>query len=345
MAPGMDDNKGAAELLRSHLAGYWKAQVASAAAELGLPEKMSAGAIQSSALALELKLNSDSLFRLLRAMASIGLARDDGDGRFTLTAAGALLRPGVPGSMRGMALHIGTQLWPAWGQLAASVRTGAPPPGIKHGPHGFAELNTDPDQAAIFNQSMVDGSRRIGALAAQAYDFSKFECVMDVGGGYGAVLGEILKSNPAQRGIILDLPHAKAGAEAYLGAQGVGVRARFLTGSFFDEIRSDEADCFVLKFIIHDWNDDYARKIMARVGAAARKSGGTVLLIERPLPERIQARDDHASAMQGDLTMMLWDGKERTIADYRALYEEAGLKLARVVPVGEGFSALEGVLG
>ena len=331
----------AARLLRGHLSGYWKAQVAAAAAQLNLPEQMSGRTVEASALARQLKLHPDSLFRLLRAMAAIGLARDEGERRFSLTPAGALLKADAPGSMRGMALHIGTQLWPAWGQLAEAVRKGAPPPGIKHGPHGFAELNDEPEQAAIFNQSMVDGSGRIGQLAAQAYDFSQFNCVMDVGGGYGAVLAALLEKYPKLSGLILDLPHAEQGAKAYLDAQGVGSRARYMTGSFFDEIPPD-ADCYVLKFIIHDWNDDYAAKIMARVGAAARQSHGTVILVERPLPEHVETREDHAGACQGDLTMMLWDGKERTLADYRALFSAAGLTLSLAVPIGEGFSVIEG---
>ena len=337
----MDETSEAAALLRAHLSGYWKAQVAAAAAQLGLPEKISGRTIDTASLASELKVHPDSLFRFLRAMAALGLARDEGNQRFSLTAAGELLKPDVPGSLRGMALHIGTLLWPAWGQLAEAVRTGAPPPGIKHGPHGFAELNTEPEQAAIFNQSMVDGSKRIAALASDAYDFSKFKCVMDVGGGYGAVLAGVLQSNPKLQGLILDLPHAENGAKAYLAAQGVAERARYIIGSFFDEIPA-EADCYLLKFIIHDWNDGYARKIIARVGEAARKTRGTVILLERPLPERIEQREDHAGAVQGDLTMMLWDGKERTIADYRALLEGAGLKLTSTVPIGDGFSAIEG---
>ena len=99
----------------------------------------------------------------------------------------------------------------------------------------------------------------------------------------------------------------------------------------------------MLKYIIHDWNDGYAQQIMRRVGVAARASQGVVVLIERVVPERISALPAHRSVVQGDLTMMLWDGKERTEAEYRALFEQGGLTLSRVVPVGEGFSVLEGI--
>lgn len=334
-------NAKASELVRNHLQGFWKAQVVSAAASLGLADHMGDAPNDAATLAAKLQADAGSLYRLLRAMASLGLVTHEADDRFTITDAGRCLRTGVDGSLRGMALHVGTMLAPAFCKLAESVRSGKPPEGIKFGPEGFAELNDVPDAAHIFNQSMVDGSRRVADLANAAYDFSRFGTVMDVGGGYGAVLAGILKNHPAMRGSVLDLEHAKQGAEAYFVAEGVAGRAQFTTGSFFEPITED-ADCYVLKYIIHDWNDGYARQIMAQVGTAARRSNGTVVLIERVLPERIEARDDHAGAIQGDLTMMLWDGKERTEVEYRALFEGAGLSLTRIVPIGDGFDVIEG---
>ena len=282
------------------------------------------------------------MFRLLRALAALDLAIDHGDRRFSLSADGRCLLAESPGSVRGMALHVGNLLWPAFARLDLCVRTGAPPPEIKHGPEGFAALQGDAQQAAIFNQSMVDGSRKVAVRALAAYDFGRFATVMDVGGGYGAVLAEILKRHGGQRGIVFDLNHCASGARAYLAQEGVGERATFSAGSFFEALPA-VADCYLLKYIIHDWNDAYARQIMLRVGEAARESRGTVVLIERIVPPRIQSAAGDRAVVQGDLTMMLWDGKERTESEYRELFAHGGLALSAVIPIGEGFSIIEGV--
>jgi hypothetical protein len=327
--------------VRDLLGGFWKTQVVSAAASLGLADAMGGEAWTATALAEAIGADAGSLYRLLRAMAALGLATHGADERFTLTGAGLALKTGAEGSLRGMALHVGTLLAPAFCKLADSVRTGTPPPFVKHGPDGFAELNDDPKAAHVFNQAMVDGSRRVAAMAARAYDFSRFGTVMDVGGGYGAVLATLLRAVPGLSGAVLDLEHARAGAEALFAEEGVGTRARFVPASFFEAIPA-EADCYLLKYIIHDWADDYAERIMARVAEAARASGGTVLLIERVVPDRIEAGPAHSGAVQGDLTMMLWGGKERTAGEYRALFEGAGLEMVGITPIGEGFDLIEG---
>jgi hypothetical protein len=326
--------------VRDLLGGFWKTEVVSAAASLGLADVMGGEAWSAEPLAEKVGAHPGSLYRLLRAMASLGLATHHADESFTLTGAGLALASGVEGSLRGMALHVGTLLAPAFCKLGDSVRTGAPPPFVKHGPDGFAELNDDPKAARIFNQAMVDGSRRIAAMAAGAYDFGRFGTLMDVGGGYGAVLATLLKHVPSLTGSVLDLEHAEAGAQALFAEEGVADRARFVAASFFDPIPAG-ANCYLLKYIIHDWVDDYAERILTRVAEAAKASDAPVLLIERVLPDRIEANPAHAGAIQGDLTMMLWGGKERTEAEYRALFGKAGLALRAITPIGEGFDLIE----
>jgi hypothetical protein len=193
---------------------FWPVQALNAAIRLDLPGHLAAAPLTAEELAQRTSADASAVFRLLRALAALDIVNDSGDRRFSLTPAGRLLLPESPDSVRGMVLHVANLLWPAFGQLAQGVRTGAPPPGIKHGPAGFAELEINPKEAAVFNQSMVDGSRKIAARALAAYDFSRFGTVMDVGGGYGAVLAELLKANAGQRGIILDLSHCADGARA-----------------------------------------------------------------------------------------------------------------------------------
>jgi hypothetical protein len=231
-------------------------------------------------------------------------------------------------------------LSPAFAALDQCVRTGRPPEGIKYGPDGFAEFADKPAEAAIFNQSMVDNSRRIAGDAAATYDFSRFATIMDVGGGYGAVLATLLKAAPDATGCVLDLGHAREGARALFAQDGVADRARYVQASFFEEL-PETADCYVLKYILHDWNDDYATRIVEKVGEAAARSGGTVILIERIMPERFECQNDHAKAAQGDLTMLLWDGKERTEREFAELLAKGNLALTQALPLPDNHYVIE----
>jgi hypothetical protein len=330
---------GAQDELRSLIGSYWQPHAAIAAARLDLADAFE-GECRAEDLAERLGADPVALGRFLRALAAIGLVRDHGDGLFSLTGTGERLRADHPESLKGMALHVGTQLMPAYAGLHECVAQGHPPEGVRYGPDGFAELGNDPVAAAVFNQAMVDNSRRFGAEAARAYDFGQFSTIMDVGGGYGAVLAEILKAAPEARGCVFDLGHAREGALHLFGAEGVADRARYVTGSFFEEF-PETADAYVLKYILHDWDEEHATRIVERLGEAARKSGGTVLLIEKILPDRVEARPDHAMAMQGDMTMMLWNGRERSEPEFRDLLAHGGLTLTRALPLSDNHFLIE----
>lgn len=328
--------------LRSLLQGYWKPHAAVAAVRLGVADAMPGDGSVAGAGEIAAAIGADpvALHRFLRALASIGLTRDLGDGKFGLSETGLRLRADHPQSLKGMALHVGTRLSPAMANLHTVVREGHPPEGVNWGIDGFAELDRDPAAAAIFNQSMADNSRRIAAQAAAAYDFTRFASIMDVGGGYGAVLATLLKAAPQATGTVLDLEHARAGAERLFAAEGVEPRARFLTASFFEPF-PETADAYVLKYILHDWNDEHARRIVVQLGEAARRSGGTVLIIEKVMPEQVTANPDHAIAMQGDMTMMLWNGAERTQAGFAELLAHGSLALTAMVPLPDNHWVIE----
>ena len=328
--------------LRAMLAGYWRPHAAVSAVRLGVPDAMPAdgSSIAAGAVAAATGADPIALYRFLRALSAIGLVEDRGEGLFALTPVGACLRSDHPQSLKGMALHVGSRLSPAMANLHLVVREGRPPEGILYGPEGFDELNRDAEAAAIFNQSMADNSRRIAGETAAAYDFSQFGTIMDVGGGYGAVLAQLLKAAPAAQGSVLDLDHARAGAERLFADEGVASRARFVTASFFEPF-PEQADAYVLKYILHDWDEDHARRIVEQLGAAARASNGTVIIIEKVMPERVEARDDHAIAMQGDMTMMLWNGCERTEAGFAELLAHGGLALTAMVPLADNHFVIE----
>jgi len=326
--------------LRALIGSYWKPQMAIAAARLGVADAMSDEPQPADAIAQVIGANGEALSRFLRALASIGLLQNHGDGQFSLTEMGKRLRGDHPESLKGMALHVGTQLMPAFVQLHDCVTTGKPPADIRYGPDGFADLNDDPAAAAVFNQAMVDNSRRFVAEAADAYDFAQFATIADVGGGYGAVLAGLLKAAPQATGCVLDLAHAREGAESYFAAEGVADRARFVTASFFNPL-PEQSDCYVLKYILHDWAEEPARNIVKCVGEAARQSGGTVVILEKLMPERVEADPDHAIALYGDMTMMLWDGRERTLAQFEDLLAHGGLALTRTVALSDNHHIIE----
>lgn len=326
--------------LRALIAGYWKPHAICAAARLGLADAMGSAAADPSSLAQQINADPGALTRFMRALTSFGMLDDNGDGTFSLTELGQRLRTDHPESLRGMALHVGTQLSPSFAKLGECVTEGRPPESVVYGKQGFADLNDDPAAAAVFNQAMVDSSRRFAAEAVAAYDVTGFSSFADLGGGHGRVLVEFLQAAPEAAGFVLDLPHAAQGAAKLFDEQGVTDRAEFIEGSFFEPIEQP-ADCYVLKYILHDWDDDHAADIARRVGEAARKFGSTVLLIERILPDRVENRPDHAIAMYGDMTMMLWNGAERTERQFRELLALGGLAITRTVPLSDNHYVIE----
>jgi SAM-dependent methyltransferase len=204
---------------------------------------------------------------------------------------------------------------------------------------GFENLQKDPVQADVFNKAMAEQSYRIGRAAAAAYDFSDRRHVLDVGGGYGAVLAAVLEAHPHLDGTSFDLPEVEAGALRYLADHALGDRARYVGGSFFEAVPTG-FDCHVLKFIIHDWGDAESLRILSNC-ARSLAPGGVVLLLEQVVPDLITPDPRTAAVLRGDLIMLNIGGRERTRAQYETLLGEAGLRLSRVIPTGTTFSVIE----
>jgi hypothetical protein len=336
----MDD---AQQYVSGLIGGYWAAQVACAACALSLPDLMAKGPMAAEDLAAASEAHAPSVRRLLRAMVSLGLCTQDADGRFALTPAGACLRADTPNSLRGRALFIGDMLWTQFSDLTHQVKTGGRTQKLPGGAEGFEALKSDPVRLHTFQQAMAESSRMAAREAMAAYDFGRFGRVLDLGGGYGGVLGELLKSHPAQTGAVFDLPFLKDGAEAYLADAGVADRAGFLGGSFFEAVPSS-FDLILMKFIIHDWGDPEARTILQKSRAAA-DANTTLVLIEQVVPDVIAMTPAHQAVIRGDLTMMAIGGKERTAEEYRTLMAECGWRMTAVTPAGAQFSVIEGKPG
>jgi hypothetical protein len=330
------------EALRRSLLDYWKSHAIVAAVKLGIPDLLVDRTRTAAELAEKIEADESALQRFLRALAAIGVTRDLGDGRFAMTHAGASLATDHPSRLAATALHVGSELIPAFPRLDECIRHGRPPAGILYGSDGFAELNKDAEAAEIMNSALVASSRRYGIEVAHAYDFSQFGTIMDVGGGHGGLLVELLKAAPKAEGVVLDLEHAEAGAKMLFAEQGIASRARFISASFFEPL-PEHADCYVLKYILHDWPDAEASRIVGHVGDAARDSNGRVILVEQIMPDQVVEDPGHATALYGDLAMMLWNGQERTRSQFRDLLAKGGLSLTRVLPLSDNLFVIEAI--
>lgn len=332
----MDD---ARQYVSQLIGGFWAAQVACAAASLELPDRLAQGPMSAEALAAAAEAHASSVRRLLRAMVSLGLCTQEADGRFRLTEAGGLLRADAPGSVRGRALFTGDMLWKQFGDLTWQVKTGGRTRAVASGTEGFEALKADPARLHAFQSAMAESSTVAARDAMAVWDFGRFARVLDLGGGYGGVLAELLKAHPDQTGAVFDLPFLEAGAETYLQAAGVAERARFLGGSFFEAVPGG-FDLVLLKFIVHDWGDAEARAILTKARDSAGE-GATLALIEQVVPDAVAATPEHQAVIRADLTMMGMGGQERTAAEYRALLAEGGWRLAAITPAGPAFSVIE----
>jgi SAM-dependent methyltransferase len=310
----------------------WTTRVIAVAAELGLAEALQPGPRSAQDLAAACGAHAASLHRLLRALCSIGLCEEHDDGRFALLPLGGLLAQDHPQSLRSWALQFGRQLWPAWGELDVSVRSGTGLRQRQGEAHGFAHLGRDAEAAAIFNGAMVEITRLVAADAVdKLHDFAEVRSVVDVGGGHGRLLTEFLHRWPRAHGIVLDLPHAGAGAAAHITGQGLADRASFMAGDFFEHVPA--ADMLLMKAILHDWDDAHCGRILASCRRAL-DAGGRLLVIDRVLPDRLHDDPRHRALARSDLTMMIGiGGRERTESDFHRLLEAGGFAVASLQPL------------
>lgn len=329
----------AAQLLRI-VKGFWVTQALYVAAKLGIPDLLATGPQTSDALAQAVGAHPDSLHRLLRALTTVEVFQEREDGSFELLPMGDLLSSDSPNSFRSYTLFLGGYQWQTWGKLLESVQTGQSARTMVWGVTEFQHLERDPELASLFNEAMVELTRLISAAVVRSYDFSRFKHIVDVGGGYGELLRAILQANPEVHGTVFDMPHALEEGKRYLASAGLADRCEFISGDFFESVPAG-ADAYVLKSIIHDWNDEKARTILETC-RRVMSSEAKLLLIERVLPERLGASPADQAVVHSDLNMMVsLAARERTEADFRNLLAEANLRLNKVTPVEGGFCVLE----
>src|SRR5262249_6465630 len=276
-------------LLTRLILSLWAPQSIHAAAALGIPDLLANGPRRSDELAQAAGAHPEALYRLMRALVVLELCAQAEDGAFMLTPLGDLLRSDSPDSARSWALLMGGRyVWHGWGRLVDCVRTGQPAPKLLGEKETFEAMAADPEGAAIFYQAMVETSRQAAGAVIKAYDFSDVRMMVDVGGGYGILLAAILAAYPAKLGQIIDLPdlpHCQKGAARLLADCGVAGRAEFVGGSFFESVPAG-ADVYILKSVIHDWDDEQSLTIFKNCRAAIN-DGARLLIIEPTVPERV----------------------------------------------------------
>lgn len=318
--------------LRRLIDGFKISQALHVAATLRIADHLADGPRTSDELAESTQAHPGALRRLLGALASVGVMRAHEGDRFGLTEIGDGLRSDADEPLGAWARFSGADpTWQTWGALLHSVRTGESAFAHVHGQPAWEYRVSHPEAAARFDDAMTDLSRRTNRDVLEAYDFGGFGTVVDVGGGHGALLAAILVRHPGVRGVLFDLPHVARAPED----PALRDRLTVVTGSFFDAVPRG-GDAYLLKAILHDWDDEDAVRILRRV-REAMDGAGAVLVVERDLggadPET------HVS----DLNMLVsLGGRERSVEEYAALMERAGLRFVAATPARYGLHVIEG---
>jgi hypothetical protein len=317
--------------------GFRPAQAVHVAAELGIADRLAAGPVNVAALAEQVGADPDGLRRLMRALAAMGVFHEVGGEVYETNELGQTLETGHPDQVQAVASNsCSPYFWDAWGRLEHSVRTGENAFRSMHGMSVWEYRAAHPEASARFDAAMRALTLRIARGLVAAYDFSAVGTVVDVGGGHGGLLAEILHANPDAVGVLYDLPHVIATAGPAQAARGVAERVRLEGGSFFDGV-PDGGDCYLLKSVLHDWEDDDCVRILGAC-APALASGAVLLVVERLMGDPATDRETTMS----DLNMMvLPGGRERTAEEFDALVSAAGLRVGRTVPAAGAFHAIE----
>ena len=312
------------------------------AAELGLADLLAGGPLDAAALAAAAQVDAPALYRLMRVLVSAGVFSQDEQGRFGLTEVGAALRTNQSSAVRDAVRFLTSEwIWRAWGEFGYSVRTGKPAFDRVWGMSNFEYWEHNGEAGRIHDAGMAGiTSQQIPAIVA-AFDYGRFKTIVDVGGGLGSLLAALLKAYPAARGILFDLPHVVKDAPDTFSRAGVAERCTIQAGSFF-ETAPVGGDAYLLKFILHDWDDARSLAIL-KVIRQAMPQDGILLVIDQVLPDKIVSSPGTEDQYRRDLQMLVQTpgGRERTPEQFRRLLAAAGLELTRILPTQSVLSIVE----
>jgi hypothetical protein len=326
--------------LRQLSTGFWISQAIAVVAELGIADLVQDGSKTCEELAALTGTHPGALYRLLRAVASVGVFVEETPGRFSSTPIAALLSANLPHSWRAAAVMSSQSwTWQPWGALLYSVKTGQPAFEQVFGMTFDTYLEEHPDAADIFQAFMNVATAEEASAVAPVYDFAGVQTVVDVGGGRGALLAAILKANPHLRGILFDAPHVVAGARDLLETHGVAEHCDLVGGDFFAAVPAG-GDVYLLKWILVSWDDERCVGILKNC-RRAMLGHGKVLVIERLIPPG----NEPFFGKLADLNLLvMYQGRHRSEPEYRQLFQQAGFELTRIIPTSSPteFSVIEG---
>ncbi len=318
----------------------WMSQAICVAAELRIPDLLAKGPRTAAALATETQCAPESLQRLLRGLACLGICSEEADDTYALTTMGALLRSDIDDGVRAWAIWWGRYLWPVWQDLQLSIRSGRSVRALARGTTGYAHVESDPAAAAVFNRAMVELTQLVAGEFARIYDFSGARRIVDVGGGHGALLDAILAAQPHARGILFDLPHAINNTRAHIANSAIAARLECIEGSFFDGV-PEGADLYLLKSVLHNWSDANSAVILGHC-RRAMPAHAKLVLIERMMPEHIHGTTRDRASARTDLNMMVGlGGRERTVSELIALLTASRFRVTQSRPLEPEYTLIE----
>ena len=319
----------------------WMCQAIGVACALGIPDRLAAGGARAERLAADLGVSADGLARLLHGLGTLGLVDATEGGMFSLTPDGRLLTSQAEGSLYAWAIMNATRSWSAWTHLAEGVRTGC---NVRSRTQLASYEEFGAEAADLFNRAMGVLTRPVAQALRQHLSLAGDERVVDVGGGAGQLVAPLLDRYPRLRAVVFDLEHARALAEETMGTLGFGDRWQYAAGSFFDAVPA-EADVYLLKSVLHNWDDTHALAILRRC-REAMKPGARLVILERIVATGVGRTAVDRENARSDLQMLLaCDGRERTEDEFRRLLAGAGLRIASVMPLTPLISALEATAG
>lgn len=320
--------------------GYMASAALYVALDLDVPDYLKDGPMTAADLAAATGANEGALHRILRLLTSLGLFEQKGPRTYALTPASNLLCKDVPGSMREMAIFLPDPThFRIYADLKESAKTGKPAAETTLGQPIFEYFAEHPEYSEVFNGAMTALSAPVAGAAIEVFDFSRFGLIVDVAGGHGEVLMSILNACPGTRGVLADLGHVVDGARPRIKSAGLSDRCEAVECDFFKSVPAG-GDAYVMKHILHDWDDERALLILKNIYEAMGNKRGTVVLLESVIPDG--PAPDFGKFI--DIEMLaLPGGLERTADEFRGLFDQAGFELKRIVATKSPLSVVEAV--
>lgn len=326
-------------VLMQMVTGYWVSQSIYAAAKLKIADFLKDDAKSYEELAKATNTHARSLYRLLRALASVGIFAETQTGYFALTPLADYLQSERQDSLNAIAILFGEEEYYSWKDIIYSLQTGNSAFEHLYGMNIFEYHAQNPERAKLFDQAMTSFSTLENAGVVLDYDFSGIETLVDVGGGNGKLISDILKVNPHMEGILLEQASVTEGAKYLIETAELSDRCKVFVGNFFEFVPSD-GDAYILKHIIHDWDDESAIAIL-KTCHSAMSENDKLLIVEQVIPPGNHSFPGKLLDLQ--MLIMCPGGCERTEEEYRILLQKSGFELVKVVPTRSPISVIEAV--